>query len=260
MSPLPPLPVYNDTGRTPSARVRLPILLLVLGVLVAGIAVWAPAAEQRASSERSYALTRAAQGMLTAMLDQETGLRGFVLTSDRRFLAPYRAGRANLAEVERTLLREAAASDDLTDAITASTQTAASWQQKAQETVALVDRRGRSGSSTAAALRRKALMDRFRALNARVLAGVDAQRRRALARSEILPVGAILLLAAAGVAIGWAVVVRPRRRVAAEQLRARTYAPEQQEFTQALQMTGSEDEANQLLERHLEPSLPVTDV
>src|SRR3954451_5995198 len=88
MSPLPPLPVYSDTGRTPSARVRLPILLLVLGVLVAAVAVGAPAAEQRASSERSYTLTRDAQQMLTAMLDQETGLRGYVLTGNRRFLEP----------------------------------------------------------------------------------------------------------------------------------------------------------------------------
>src|SRR3954465_4361594 len=89
MSPLPPLPVYSDTGRTPPARPPLPLLLLVLGVLVAAVAVWAPAAEQRASSERSYTLTRDAQQMLTAMLDQETGLRGYVQTGDRRFPAPY---------------------------------------------------------------------------------------------------------------------------------------------------------------------------
>jgi hypothetical protein len=88
MSPVPPLPAYADAGPTPSAHVRLPILLLLLGVLVAAVAVWAPAAEQRASSERSYALTRDAQQMPTAMLDQETGLRGYILTAARRFLAP----------------------------------------------------------------------------------------------------------------------------------------------------------------------------
>ena len=77
--------------------VRLPVLLLILGVLVSGVAVWAPAADQRSSSERSYTLTRGAQKMLTAMLDQETGLRGYILTADRRFLEPYRAGRANVA-------------------------------------------------------------------------------------------------------------------------------------------------------------------
>jgi len=64
---------------------------------VSGVAVWAPAADQRASSERSYTLTRGAQEMLTAMLDQETGLRGYILTADRRFLGPYREGRAKKA-------------------------------------------------------------------------------------------------------------------------------------------------------------------
>src|SRR3954454_20225830 len=84
-------------GRSAGADVRLPVLLLILGIFVSGIAVWAPAADQRSSAERNYVLNRGAQKMLTAMLDQETGLRGYVLTADRRFLDPYRAGRATAA-------------------------------------------------------------------------------------------------------------------------------------------------------------------
>src|SRR3954470_22678605 len=256
MSPLPPLPVYSDTGRTPSARVRLPILLLVLGVLVAAVAVWAPAAEQRSSSERSYTLTRDAQQMLTAMLDQETGLRGYLQTGDRRFLEPYRAGRVDVGRVERSLFAEAGGDEQLGALIARSSQIAASWQDQAEVTLTGVAPRDRTASTTVAALRRKSIMDRFRASNATLLALIDARRRDALARSEVVPVVAILLLAAAGIAIGWAVVVRPRRRVAEEQRLARRYAAEQHEFTEALQMTGSEDEANELLERHLERSLP----
>jgi diguanylate cyclase (GGDEF)-like protein len=256
----PRLRVDSGAGRSAGAGVRLPVLLLVLGVLVSGLAVWAPAAEQRSSSERSYELTRGAQQMLTAMLDQETGLRGYVLTGDRRFLEPYRAGRVEVAAVERTLLSRTAGDPALTDAVARSAQIAATWQQEADETVSLVARRGARSSTTAASLRRKAIMDRFRASNVRLQTLVDARRRRALARSEIVPVGAILLLAVVGIGVGWALVVRPRRRVAAEQLRARRYAAEQQEFTEALQMTGSEDEANELLERHLERQLPGSDV
>jgi diguanylate cyclase (GGDEF)-like protein len=256
MSPLPPLPVYTDTGRTPSAHVRLPILLLVLGVLVAAVAVWAPAAEQRSSSERSYTLTRDAQQMLTAMIDQETGLRGYLQTGDRRFLEPYRAGRVDVGRVERSLFAEAGGDAQLAGLVARSSQIAASWQDEAQQTVSGVAHRDAAARTTAAALRRKAIMDRFRASNATLLALIDARRRDALARSEVVPVVAILLLAAAGIAIGWAVVVRPRRRVAEEQRLARRYAAEQHEFTEALQMTGSEDEANELLERHLERSLP----
>jgi diguanylate cyclase (GGDEF)-like protein len=260
MPTAPPLRVDPDAGRPTGAGVRLPVLLLVLGILVSGIAVWAPAAEQRSSSERSYALTRGAQQMLTAMLDQETGLRGYVLTADRRFLDPYRSGRVDVAAVERTLLAEAAGDPRLTDTIVQSSQVAATWQQEAEETVSRVARRGARSSSTAASLRRKAIMDRFRASNSRLQQLIDARRRRALARSEVVPVAAILLLAAVGIVVGWALVVRPRGRIATEQLLARRYAAEQQEFTEALQMTGSEDEANELLERHLERSLPGSDV
>src|SRR3954454_1871441 len=256
----PRLRVDSGAGRSAGAGVRLPVLLLVVGVLVSGLAVWGPAAEQRSSSERSYALTRGAQQMLWAMLDQETGLRGYVLTGDRRFLDPYRSGRVDVAAVERTLLSKTAGDPALTDAVAESAQIAATWQQEAEETVSQVARRGARSSTTAASLRRKAIMDRFRASNARLQTLVDARRRHALARGEVLPVAAILLLAAAGIGVGWAFVARPRRRVAAEQLRARRYAAEQQEFTEALQMTGSEDEANELLERHLERQLPGSDV
>src|SRR3954470_9502483 len=135
MSPLPPLPVYSDTGRTPSARVRLPILLLVLGVLVAAVAVWAPAAEQRASSERSYTLTRDAQQMLTAMIDQETGLRGYLQPGAGRSREPYRAGRVDVGRVERSLFAEAGGDAQLAGLIARSSQIAASWQDQAQQTL-----------------------------------------------------------------------------------------------------------------------------
>src|SRR4051812_43601547 len=259
MPTAPRLRVDSGAGRFAGAGVRLPVLLVIIGILVSGLAVWAPAAEQRASSERAYGLTRNAQAMLTSMLDQETGLRGYILTADRRFLAPYRSGRVGLSAAERALLAEAAGDPAITDAIASSAQIAASWQQEAQETVDVVARGGAGTRDTAAALKRKAIMDRFRAANGRVQTLIDARRRRALARSEVVPVVSILLLAAAGIGIGWALVVRPRRRAAAARALARRYAAEQQEFTEALQMTGSEEEANELLERHLERSLPDSD-
>src|SRR6187551_94384 len=74
MPSVPPLRVGPGARRPAGAGVRLPVLLLILGIIVSGLAVWAPAADQRSSSERSYTLTRGAQEMLTAMLDQETGL------------------------------------------------------------------------------------------------------------------------------------------------------------------------------------------
>jgi diguanylate cyclase (GGDEF)-like protein len=229
-------------------------------VLVAAVAVWVPAAVERASSERSYALARGAQEMLTAMIDQETGLRGYVLTGDRRFLEPYRSGRVDVTVAEQRLLGATGGDAELTGLVARSSEIASSWQEQAQQTVAGVARRDRTVTTTAAALRRKAIMDRFRASNAALLGEIDARRRTALTRSEVVPVALILVLALAGIAIGWVLVVRPRRRVAEEQRLARRYAAEQQEFTEALQMTGSEEEANELLERHLERSLAGADV
>jgi len=258
MTPTTPLPLFSGEGRSPVDRVRLPVVLLVIGVMLAALAVWAPAAEQRASSERSYRLTRSAQQMLTAMLDQETGLRGYVLTADPRFLDPYRSGGADLDLAERSLLAAAGTDDQLNSLIAGSAKTGAAWQQEAAEAVAHVKRNGK-GTSIATALRRKAIMDRFRASNSRLQRAIDVRRRQALSRSEVLPVVVILLLAAAGIGVGLAVVVRPRQRVAAAQRLARRYAAEQREFTEALQMTGNEDEANELLERYLERSLPGAD-
>src|SRR6476620_9615374 len=240
--------VSRGADRSPAERVRLPILLLVAGVLLAAVAVWAPAVEQRASSERTYELTRSGQLMLTAMLDQETGVRGYLLTADRRFLEPYGRGRAAFDGAEREVLREAGGDAEISGLVAESAGIASDWQHEAADAVEHVRRHG-AGTTTSTALRRKVLMDRFRASNAQLIKAVDNRRRDALARSEVMPVLAILLLAAAGIAIGWAAVVRPRRRVAKEQRLARRYAAEQREFTEALQMTGNEDEANELLER-----------
>jgi diguanylate cyclase (GGDEF)-like protein len=253
-----PLHPSRVADRSPAERVRLPVLLLVAGVLLAAVAVWAPAAEQRASSERTYELTRSGQQMLTAMLDQETGLRGYLLTSDKRFLEPYRRGRGDFDRAERAMLREAAGDSEISGLVARSAAVASDWRHESLHAIDRVKRHG-AGTSAAAALRRRALMDRFRAANVELIEVVDDRRRDALGRSEVLPVVAILMLAAASIAIGWLVVVRPRRRVAAEQRIARRYAAEQRDFTEALQMTGNEDEANQLLERHLERSLPGAD-
>jgi CHASE3 domain sensor protein len=51
----------------------------------------------------------ASQGLLTSYVDQETGQRGFVLTGDETFLAPYQEGRSRAAQLQeqlRTLLAD----------------------------------------------------------------------------------------------------------------------------------------------------------
>jgi hypothetical protein len=114
-----------------------------------------------------------------------------------------------VGRVERSLFADAGGDAQLASLVAGSSQIAASGQEQAQRTVAGVARHDPKATTTSTALRRKAVMDRFRASNAALQTVIDARRRDALGRSEVVPVVVILLLAAAGIAIGWAVVVRP---------------------------------------------------
>ena len=59
------------------ARLRV---LLALSVLVIGGSVWLFAGQQRDAVIAMQGQLRASSDLLTAMLDQETGLRGYALT------------------------------------------------------------------------------------------------------------------------------------------------------------------------------------
>jgi CHASE3 domain sensor protein len=72
------------------------IRVLVVSAIVAVVAVvWTTGRIQSSADDSTRALA-AGQAMLTAMLDQETGLRGYINTRSQEFLAPYTRGRADL--------------------------------------------------------------------------------------------------------------------------------------------------------------------
>ena len=83
-----------DESRTHIRRVRLRLLLAVAVLTIAG-AVWGVSQTQRSAADRSFAASRAGQQMLTAMLDQETGLRGFALSGEEEFLEPFVRGEGD---------------------------------------------------------------------------------------------------------------------------------------------------------------------
>src|SRR5262249_38702594 len=72
-----------------SLRARL--LLPVVATLLAA-AVYTAAAIQHSTATRAADRLDAAQRLLTGTLDQETGLRGYMLSGDATFLKPYRDG------------------------------------------------------------------------------------------------------------------------------------------------------------------------
>ena len=78
-----------------STRARTRLLLVVAVMVIAGT-VWVAGSLKGRALDRGFEQNRAAEHMLEGMLDQETGLRGYMLTGDDRFLEPYRSGEAEL--------------------------------------------------------------------------------------------------------------------------------------------------------------------
>ena len=70
-----------------------PVLILLLGlVLGVGTGIYA-SVSQYSLGEQKVAVQQNLDGMLSSMIDQETGLRGYISTNDTTFLDPYSIGR-----------------------------------------------------------------------------------------------------------------------------------------------------------------------
>jgi signal transduction histidine kinase len=90
--------------RLRAALVALCVLLLVSGVVLVAVLRQADRALSK-QAERTFPARLAAGQLLTSLVDQETGLRGYALTGDARFLEPYRQGlvdeQASRARIDR---------------------------------------------------------------------------------------------------------------------------------------------------------------
>jgi len=148
--------------RARARRQLVPALLSIATVAVAALAVWIPATLQRRASDGIYAQTTAIQGMLTSMLDQETGLRGYALTAQDVFLEPNRAGRRRFEARFVDATRAAGGDGELRARVEAAERVARTWQADGDRAIAAVSR-GDTRSVVRTALQRKAIMDRFRA-------------------------------------------------------------------------------------------------
>ncbi len=93
----------------------LPIAIVAafLAVAIFGLVTYANTIAIRNSEQnvaRSYAIREATQQLLAAMRDTETGQRGFLLTGDDEFLAPYESGLKK-ADEQFLLLRNLVSND-----------------------------------------------------------------------------------------------------------------------------------------------------
>ncbi|MEA2423714.1 MAG: hypothetical protein QOH13_124 [Thermoleophilaceae bacterium] len=218
-------------------------VLILSAIALMAAAVWGAGRVQSSSDDYSSRALDAGQKMLIAMLDQETGLRGYINTGRQEFLAPYRKGLTDF----RTAAAEAQHyASDRRDAalIKRQTQTVDEWQALAEPEIADVAA-GRDIASVAAARQRKGLVDLFRTQNKQFMAEKEADRKhdrmvgRTLSTSIVLALGLIFALTA------WLTLDRPARRDAARRRRLT-------DFGDALRVARTEKEAFNMLRRHLE--------
>ena len=142
--------------------------LTILGVLLAttvaggGFVVY----EQRSATQSSAAVDAErrvqldSQLLLTGMLDQETGIRGYRVTANSNFLQPHTTGSQQVADARGRLDREIG--PDLRVSLLRTERASASWQTWAEEQVGAIRAGGGPQLDSAASLQGKNLFDAFR--------------------------------------------------------------------------------------------------
>lgn len=212
-------------------------------VLLAG-AVYATANLQRNAALHSAREQPASQNLLTAMLDQETGARGFFQTGKRVFLEPWTLGTSafgsSLAELRPLIAGDSGLEHMLTDL----EGRAAAWHTTTQAEILALEYAGHT-QSDASAIRAKARMDRFRAAHASFDASLNQRASQSLSTATAIAVAVACALAAL-LALGGLLLTR--RMARNEEARQH----DQSELRELLQASESEEESRGLSIRHVE--------
>ena len=216
--------------------------------------VWGVSHMQRSAADRSFAATRAGQGMLTAMLDQETGLRGFKLSGEEEFLEPFVHGERNFEAAVKSARRNGDA--DVRVVLDEQVAAAREWQALARYEVGVL-RSSRDAPLDRPAMRiRKDAFERYRAANAKFHTQVGAARRSDVGKAGLLSVATIVGLAILFGGAGYFVIDRQAAVQRRRRARAQAYRMAQGEFSETMQIMRDEGEAYALVKQHLERSIP----
>jgi signal transduction histidine kinase/CheY-like chemotaxis protein len=166
--------------------------------------------------ERADRTLEALQDGHVAMVNQETGLRGFLVTRDLRFLEPYRSGAADLLRFDGVLTdlaRDDAATARLVSDLRAAEQRwIRTWAEPTMSAPPALTDTAALGERL---LRGKQLFDEYRAVQAQARAVAEEQRAGASRLQGAVLVGgaALGLVVAVGVAVA---VRRANRRLSAQ--------------------------------------------
>jgi signal transduction histidine kinase len=196
-------------------------------ILLLAASFWLVARTQSASDDvlQSREKLGALSNLLATVLNAETGQRGYLLTSEPRYLEPFQAASRNVTE--RVAAVDLAFRDDAS-AKPALDQIHAAIDEKLSELAQTVELKKNGKAAEALSLvngdRGKALMDQIRALVGKMTGGIDKEMHAAveqqrttasLARQVAMGAVLVILLAALG-AVG-TIVKYTRELVSARQ-------------------------------------------
>ena len=173
-----------------SLSMRLAALLALLGLVLGAAAVVLLAAIDRVNDNRVLVATVfqpasvQSRALLVALVDQETGQRGYVLTGDDSFLDPYRDGRRAVARSLAALRAEFRDDPQMLAAVDDVEAAAETWQQVGARPEIVARRAGESDVAQALVLsgRGKRAFDEVRVEVAQLQTLID--QRLAAARQE----------------------------------------------------------------------------
>jgi signal transduction histidine kinase len=214
--------------------------LAVLAVLAGGLVAWITVQTRGTSNELTNSILPAqaqAYRLQGALVDQETGVRGYGLTGDVRFLQPFTAGLATEKAAAAALRAEIDGKKPLTTDLARIERAAQAWRAGYAAPVISRARRGPlSGDDLTLLDRGKAAFDRLRVLFATQNAHLTRQavadqaglgRARVFQNWVYVTILVVFLLAAAALAVLLdRTVIRPlhRLRTAADEVAGGDYS------------------------------------
>lgn len=222
--------------------------VIAVPVVLIACAVFATATIESRGALHAAQQQTAGQSLLTAMLDQETGARGYFQTRDVRFLAPYRAGQTAFASALAQSRALVGGEAPLQQSLLEQAQQDDLWLRDARAQIAALQQTGKR-PTVADAIAGKATVDAFREVNALYASQLGNRRDQALSRATSLAVGVAVVLSILLVFAGIAISRRIGQREARRQR-------DQRELRELLQVSASEAESQSLLIRHVERTVP----
>ncbi len=230
---------------------RVGVVLALPVALIAG-AVLLTANVQRSAVLHGARQEEASDSMLSAMLDQESGARGFYETRERAFLEPWDQGTRVFASSLAELRSLVAGNSALGRSLAEQAQRASAWHATTQAAILTLQRTGRQPSLAAIEHSRKQ-MDGFRATHTAFDASLRNSSHHALAVATGVAVAVVFALATMLGGVGLLLTRRMARREA-ERHR------DQAQLRELLHASESEQESRILLIRHIQTLLPEADV